>query len=266
MIHLYYTSVSGDCSDEQSLRLYKLLPEERKEKIKNTRNAETARKRLYTGAFLQYVLYKETGIPMQMLSYLYGDYGKPELDYTAIRETLGSDDERKVPQIHFSLSHSGEYAVLAVSDQPVGIDIEHKKKNCLSVAKRCFCQEEYEDILGAGTDLEQEKRFLEYWTMKEAWIKHSGEGLHIPLNSFRIVRRESGISTVRWKTEEIMAGKGQDGAFSGRKCTETWLTTFFLEAEPYCISLCSESLQDLECINQSEDGSLHFETMSFAII
>lgn len=220
MIHIYYMNLSGDCSYEQSLALYRLLPKERKQKVKSSKQENVARKRLYTGAFLQYVLSEETGIPMEDISYIYGSQGKPELACNPVC---------------FNLSHSGEYAVLAVSDQSIGIDIEYKKRNYQSVAKRCFCKEEYEDIIEATSVEEQEKRFLQYWTMKEAFIKRSGEGLSVPLNSFRIIRQDSGISFV-------------EGG-------QAWFAGCFWKEEPYCISLCSESEQDVKAL-VGKDGKV----------
>lgn len=240
MVHIFYMNLSSDCSYEQSLALYGLLPEERKQKVKSAKREDVARKRLYTGAFLQYVLSEETGIPMGQLSYIYNSQGKPEIDYRKLEElqknNIYNKEEKFSHKFHFNLSHSGEYAVLAVSDQPIGIDIEYKKRNYQSVAERCFCKEEYADIMAASNKEEQEKRFLQYWTMKEAFIKHSGEGLSVPLNSFRIIRQDVDISLV----EE----------------SELSLSSFFWGDEPYCISLCSESKQDMKTIIGKEKSAV----------
>lgn len=233
MIHIYYMNLSGGCSYEQSLALYGILPEERRAGVKKALNANAARKRLYTGAFLQYVLSRETGIAMDKICYRYGEQGKPELDYPGIFGKTEFGKEEKMPVVYFNLSHSGEYVVLAVSDRPVGTDIEHKKKNCLAVAKRCFCENEYEDIISAGTQEKQEKCFLEYWTMKEAFIKHSGEGLRIPLNSFRVLRGKSGTACV----DEL----------------NRWFATFFMEDAAYCVSVCSDSLTEVEAVLREEN-------------
>ena len=42
----------------------------------------------------------------------------------------------------FNLSHSGEYAVCALSDKPVGVDIEEIGSPDFAVAERCFSAEE----------------------------------------------------------------------------------------------------------------------------
>lgn len=219
MLECYYMNVCGDCSYEQSLALYKLLPAERQEKIERLKNPDLAEKRILTGAFLQYVLSKCLKLPMEKISYSYRRNGKPMLSEKTLELAGGL-------HIEFNLSHSGDYAVLAVSDEPVGIDIECRGKNRLAIAKRCFCPEEYEDIMAVETEEEQQRRFLQYWTCKEAYIKWSGEGLQVPLDSFRILRGEHGISRV------------QEG--------EVWFATFYMEEKGYCISLCSGQKKNIE--------------------
>lgn len=237
MIHIYYTNLDGDCSYEQSLILYGFLPPERQERVRRAKREDVARKRLYTGAFLQCVLSAETGIPMEYIAYTYGSQGKPEIDYQKL-ETLSKDGtvniEGKISYgFHFNLSHSGDYAVLAISDSPIGIDIEYKKNNYEAVAKRCFCREEYENIVAAEDIGGRQRRFLQYWTMKEAYIKYLGEGLKIPLNSFLINRQEHGLSYVQ----------DRQAWFAGIAWGET----------PYYISVCSSQKEELGKFLQKEE-------------
>lgn len=64
------------------------------------------------------------------LRYHYGVHGKPYLtDY---------------PQLYFSLSHSGEYAALAIAECEVGLDIQQKRPISVSMAKRLLSEQEYE--------------------------------------------------------------------------------------------------------------------------
>lgn len=97
---------------------------------------------------------------------------------------------------HFNISHSGKWVVCAVGEKPVGIDIELIGKINLEtaekIAERFFSREEYEDIF-----LRENKNpltyFYEIWTLKESFIKATGKGLAIPLNSFTVKIGESGI-------------------------------------------------------------------------
>ncbi len=80
--------------------------------------------------------------------------------------------------LHISISHSGDYAVCAVSDTEVGIDIQKIRKADFRIAKRYFTSEECEYI---GND---NLRFFELWAKKESYLKAIGTGLTVPLNSF----------------------------------------------------------------------------------
>lgn len=90
---------------------------------------------------------------------------------------------------YFSLAHSGDYVVLAVSDKyEIGCDIE-ELKDCefTRMGKVVFTENELvelrncEDIRG---------KFFELWTKKEAFIKCIGEGFHYPVKSIDLSGEE----------------------------------------------------------------------------
>lgn len=68
----------------------------------------------------------------------------------------------------FSISHSGEYAVVAFSDAEVGVDIQKNKElKSERIKERVFHKE----------GKEKEEDFFFVWTAKEAYVKCTGEGL-----------------------------------------------------------------------------------------
>ncbi len=221
MLHCYYMNLNCDCSYEQSHAFYRELPEERQERIRRMKNPALAKKKILVGRFLQEVMQEETGIAISKQHFIYSAAGRPSL--------LHND-------LDFNLSDSGDYVVLAVSDQQVGIDIERRKKNHLSIAKRCFCPEEYEDIVATTDPLEQERRFRAYWTMKEAYVKCEGSGLAIPLNSFRIVweesRTRSGVDKMLHDVSNTFVAYGYTTSL----------------AEEYCVSVCQQCRIDEMCL------------------
>jgi 4'-phosphopantetheinyl transferase len=90
--------------------------------------------------------------------------------------------------LHFSLSHTNDCVACAISpNEAIGIDVEEcsPRDGLMETAEKNFSAEEIE-TLRALEPQEQPKRFFEYWTMKEAYIKACGKGLRIPLNSFSI--------------------------------------------------------------------------------
>lgn len=115
---------------------------------------------------------KEWGINPKEIKYHYGANGKPYL--------TGRQD------IYFNLSHSDEAVICAVSLWEVGCDIEKISHINLEVAKKFFCEAEYELIASRKTKESKQKMFFRLWTMKESFIKLTGIGMSMPMNSFSI--------------------------------------------------------------------------------
>lgn len=91
------------------------------------------------------------------------------------------------PDLHFNLSHSNTTALIAVARHEIGVDIEQvKKRDELKLAKRFFTQTEYQ-WLAAHATKDISPAFFKLWTRKEAVLKATGLGLHLPLDSFNVV-------------------------------------------------------------------------------
>ena len=86
----------------------------------------------------------------------------------------------------FNISHTKGMIAIAVSDKPIGIDVEIIRKNDLRIAQRFFASSEIDYINDAKSDGDQNKRFLEIWTKKEAYVKFTGEGMNRLLNTFSV--------------------------------------------------------------------------------
>lgn len=108
---------------------------------------------------------KAYGFNEKDMQYSFNAYGKP---YFANAEEL-----------HFSISHSGDYAMVVISDNEIGCDIQQIKDVNLSIADRFFSPAE-------GEYVESNEDFFRLWTLKESFIKAIGKGLALPLNSFSI--------------------------------------------------------------------------------
>lgn len=97
--------------------------------------------------------------------------------------------------IFFSLSHSGDLALCAVSDAPVGCDIERVKHAPFEIAPRIFCSAECAYLRAAQDDSEARRRFFTLWTLKESYMKMTGEGLG--LSPKRLEIRMPGLTLLR---------------------------------------------------------------------
>ncbi|MDA1095115.1 MAG: MbtH family NRPS accessory protein [Acidobacteria bacterium] len=88
--------------------------------------------------------------------------------------------------LRFNLSHTeGMVVCLVARDLEVGVDVEPRTRSgeWLDLADRFFSPEEAGALRRTeGKDVP--RRFLEYWTLKEAYIKARGMGLAIPLAHF----------------------------------------------------------------------------------
>ncbi len=75
----------------------------------------------------------------------------------------------------------------------MGIDVEkvRQRQGVLSIADRYFTTEEAAALHRQAKDA-QLRRFLEYWTLKEAYVKARGMGFSHPLNSFGFDVEEPG--------------------------------------------------------------------------
>ena len=99
-----------------------------------------------------------------------GENGKPYLE--------------EYPEIHFNLSHSGNMVFAVFSDREVGCDIEEIGKPQEKLAERFFCPEEYEHLMKIEDEHKRCEEFYRLWTLKESFMKVTGLGMKLPLDSF----------------------------------------------------------------------------------
>ena len=85
-------------------------------------------------------------------------------------------------KIHFSISHSGEYAAAAVSNGEIGIDIELVKKRNYKLAKKICTADEYKWLLE-----DYEAGFFKLWTLKESVLKAVGTGFSSSPKNFSLM-------------------------------------------------------------------------------
>lgn len=111
-----------------------------------------------------------------------GPHGKPEVAAPADATNL-----------RFNLSHTCGLAACIVSTRiEVGIDVETdtRRINGMELAARVFSSPERES-LGRLAPAARPHVFLQYWTLKEAYVKARGAGLSLPLDRFWFELHES---------------------------------------------------------------------------
>ena len=85
--------------------------------------------------------------------------------------------------------------ICAVGEKSVGCDIEQISKAPGKVADRFFNERELR-YLNQIPEEKRNKEFYRLWTMKESYIKMTGEGMQLPLDKFE-VDFEEGIQIYR---------------------------------------------------------------------
>ena len=158
----------ADVSDLNLSESYDLLPKARKEKVDNFRFLKD--KKLSAGAYL--LLDKMLG-EENITNPLFktGKYGKAYI----------SNHE----DIYFNLSHSGKIVACAISDREVGVDVEITDPEIdLNIARNYFYNSEYENIMKSDNPSEN---FFKYWVLKESYMKYTGLGFNLSLDSFEII-------------------------------------------------------------------------------
>lgn len=127
-------------------------------------------------ALTRLALGRALSVPAASLVFAEGPNGKP----------WAKRDGRPAP-VSFNLSHADGMvgvAVLAQPDVPVGFDLERFERRIeLELADRYFRPEEVRWLTSLEAD-ERSRGFLRLWTLKEALIKATGEGLSRELDSF----------------------------------------------------------------------------------
>ena len=123
------------------------------------------------------------------------------------------EQPRDARRWHFNLSHSGRFALLAISDTtPVGVDIERKRVlgDEAAVAKRFFSAAEQQTYFQVSTPLKKDT-FFAIWTRKEAYIKAIGLGLAMPLQAFDVSTPGDWLAEPRIRSEKLEGNRVPDG-------------------------------------------------------
>ena len=83
---------------------------------------------------------------------------------------------RSVTDLHYNVSHAGDWVLIAIAGSPVGIDIEHINQGLdyTQVLPVCFNSHEAHFIQNNADSV---KQFYELWTRKESLVKATGKGL-----------------------------------------------------------------------------------------
>ncbi len=195
MVTVYATNISKLPDPKEMPQMMAQLPLERQEKTMRYRFADKRKQSLGAGLLLEYVLKLHGKSSSDMR---FGENGKPELD-----------------NFCFNLSHAGDFVICAVSRKLVGCDVEEITTEPKHMAEKFFCKSENEHLnhlVGA----ERINEFFRIWTLKESYMKMTGEGMCLALNRMEFIFEES---VKVYRDSEFCSCRIKEYEIPGYKCS-----------------------------------------------
>ena len=97
------------------------------------------------------------------------------------------------PDIHFNLSHCREAAICVIAPHPIGVDVESVRRFKEDLALYTMNDQEMEQIT---CDVRPDIAFIRLWTMKEALLKMTGEGIRNDLKNLLVEHTDVRFHTI----------------------------------------------------------------------
>lgn len=120
----------------------------------------------------------------QGLKEMYGIHDNPLFDYNEHGKPMIIGH----PEICFNLSHCKQAVLCAISEQPIGVDVESVRSFNESLVHYTMNDDEIREIESAD---DRAVAFIRLWTMKEAALKLIGTGIS---KDMKQVLRQKGLS------------------------------------------------------------------------
>ncbi|EMB67169.1 4'-phosphopantetheinyl transferase family protein [Streptococcus mutans] len=163
--------------DRMFFSLLELIEEEDRKQILRYQFWQDRQRSLLGHLLSRYAIIQEYALTNKEIQIRRHAYGKPYIkDYS---------------QIHYNISHSGEWVVVAIGKSPIGIDVENRREDWDLIGERVFSESE------KYWSQNSYKRKAILWTIKEAYVKYLGIGLSKSLNSFSIDIKRKIITEVQ---------------------------------------------------------------------
>ncbi len=211
-----------EVSDERLHFAYReLLSAAEKEQEPRFYFARDRRRYLVTRALVRTVLSRYVSIHPKEWIFSTNAYGRPGIENAQARDAC----------LSFNISHTHSLIVLGVTmRRALGVDVENVRAREVSiqVADRYFAPQEVA-ALTATPPNQQQYRFFEYWTFKEAYIKARGMGLSLPLDKFSFHYPDDHAVEIAIHPE-----LGDDSA--------RWQFWQFLPTPEYLVAICAERI------------------------
>jgi 4'-phosphopantetheinyl transferase len=218
-IKVFLSFLDGALRDEHLIAYAAMLEPQEQARADRLKCRDARRRYLVARALARTVLADALGLDPRDLRFIRNAHGRPAL----------SAEVHGAQRLRFNLSHSESLVALVLAEGcEVGIDVEDANGRDVTVelADRFFAPEEAR-ALRALPPSAQRRRFIEYWTLKEAYMKARGIGLALGLAN----------AAFRFSAE----GEAHLAAAAGTSdADEGWRFWQFEPAPGYVGALCAE--------------------------
>lgn len=157
-------------------RYRQLLPEltnERRQRVSGYRSINEKIRSVLAERLIRFAVSKYTNSQLENFEITFNPFGKPLI--------------KNVNNVHFNISHAGNWIVCAVNHIPVGIDVEKNQLINFEMAQQFCTEEELQTITGLSSKKKQQLLMLQIWSLKESIVKTTGKGLSMDLKKLSVV-------------------------------------------------------------------------------
>lgn len=166
MTEVYAVNIEDHCFKPENL-LKDLISTAKWKRIQRLRNPRDRLRTALGEIMVRAIIAHRTGNQYSQVDILTDKLGKPYVENNSL---------------HFNISHSGCWAVAAISSHRVGIDIQEHRSVDIPAMCKYLAPKEKEYILTSPNY--HTHHFYRIWVLKESYLKCRGQGLYQSLKSF----------------------------------------------------------------------------------
>ncbi|MFP4846280.1 4'-phosphopantetheinyl transferase family protein [Winogradskyella sp. PE311] len=172
-----FNSIAEILKDDSDLKLFKVniptyfdlvtdflqfLSSEEIERSKRYYSPRDKNRFIICRTLLKFIIANQTGLEVKAIKIKKGANKKPYLV--------------SLDSLNFNVSHSENFAIIAISDRAIGVDVEYINRNFdfSDILAHTFSDDERQKIRNSENSKEA---FYSLWTRKEAFVKATGKGI-----------------------------------------------------------------------------------------
>lgn len=133
----------------------------------------------------------------ELLHYVLGrEYGR---SWEVVQKGNGKPFLTGGPEIDFSIAHTKGLVVCGISGKRIGVDVEQICQFDERLMRRICTEEERYFIEHERKTMTREETFFRFWTLKESFLKATGQGLAVPMREigFSVRVKEKRLTDIR---------------------------------------------------------------------